>query len=79
MIGVQTVRAHATGPHQGTRFVVSLLGWGLNGWNSGTAHPPLGSVVVYLRRNLRAPNLPRKIEYTAMIAPAQLGKAAVKR
>jgi hypothetical protein len=33
----------------------------------------------YFRRTLRALNLARKIEYTAKIAPAQLGKATVKR
>ena len=37
------------------------------------------SVIVYLRRILRALNLYKKIEYTAGIAPAQLGKAIVNR
>ena len=37
------------------------------------------SVIVYLRRILRALNLHKKIEYTAGIAPAQLGKAIVNR
>ena len=35
--------------------------------------------IVYLRRILRALNLHKKIEYTARIAPAQLGKATVNR
>ncbi len=34
---------------------------------------------VHLRRILRALNLHKKIEYTARIAPAQLGKATVNR
>jgi hypothetical protein len=33
----------------------------------------------YFKRNLSARNLHRKIEYTATIAPAQLGKAIVSR
>jgi hypothetical protein len=37
------------------------------------------SVIVYLRRILRALHLHKKIEYTARIAPAQLGKAIVNR
>jgi len=41
-------------------------------------HPPL-IVLGYRGRILRAPNLHKKIEYTARIAPAQLGKATVKR
>jgi hypothetical protein len=42
-------------------------------------HSPSIPVYIYFKRILRALNLHKKIEYTARIAPAQLGKATVNR
>ena len=39
-------------------------------------HPPF---TIYFKRILKALNLHKKTEYTARIAPAQLGKATVNR
>ena len=59
-------------------LALSLLGRGSSGRDSFTARPPL-VMLSYLRRILRALNLHKKIEYTARIAPAQLGKAIINR
>lgn len=52
-------------------------------YQAGTHSPQVlrlsRSGIVYLRRILRALNLYKKTEYTARIAPAQLGKAIVNR
>jgi hypothetical protein len=51
----------------------------LSGGGLFRPHSPCIPVYIHFKRISRARNLDKKIEYTARIAPAQLGKATVNR